>query len=428
MSKLFSELMPSFGVLNNINRCDILSSIANSKSILMRMIELIELDDKSDGRSICVSYAFIGKLIGLSEHQVKDAIPKMIKANIIIKKKVLSVNQLILSDFCLARYWRAYTDFYKSDVQSREKSPNQSVEKSPNQSVEKSPNQSVEFYPPNKDISNKDNQKKINKRKVKTQIETVQPEQVQSQVNHDANPFIDLPSTNWEAIEFAKLLYVNQETKKLNSRLPKASSNFKACEDTGKYYSIHDLNDVWPTESRQIHISRKLKLPYVNFKAEHKDISIQQFKGTLSDDNRDLLVDICTGGKHKLQIVGNDETQLDHLAVGIFKQNLFEVYYPNQAQFGAPRIAFLSLKELFELRYDEYQRNKHNTYLSTIKDDFGKMDIIIITDFNPPSASSKFKDRMMQQFDDLVSSFDGSIIIFSKPNQTQKTFTRIEIK
>jgi len=51
MSKLFSELMPSFGVLNNINRCDILSSIANSKSILMRMIELIELDDKSDGRS-----------------------------------------------------------------------------------------------------------------------------------------------------------------------------------------------------------------------------------------------------------------------------------------------------------------------------------------------------------------------------------------
>ena len=150
MSKLFSELMPSFGVLNNINRCDILSSIANSKSILMRMIELIELDDKSDGRSICVSYAFIGKLIGLSEDQVKDAIPKMIKANIIIKKKSLSVNQLILSDFCLARYWRAYTDFYKSDVQSGEKSPNQSGE----------------FYPPNKDISNKDNQKKINKRKV----------------------------------------------------------------------------------------------------------------------------------------------------------------------------------------------------------------------------------------------------------------------
>ena len=410
MSKLFSELMPSFGVLNNINRCDILSSIANSKSILMRMIELIELDDKSDGRSICVSYAFIGKLIGLSEHQVKDAIPKMIKANIIIKKKVLSVNQLILSDFCLARYWRAYTDFYKSDVQSGEISPNQSGE----------------FYPPNKDISNKDNQKKINKRKVKTQIETVQPEQVQSQVNHDANPFIDLPSTNWEAIEFAKLLYVNQETKKLNSRLPKASSNFKACEDTGKYYSIHDLNDVWPTESRQIHISRKLKLPYVNFKAEHKDISIQQFKGTLSDDNRDLVVDICTGGKHKLQIVGNDEAQLEKLAVGIFKQNLFEVHYPNQAQFGAPRIAFLSLKELFELRYDDYQRNKGGT-LSTIKDDFGKMDIIIITDFNPPSASSKFKDRMMQQFDDLVSSFDGSIVIFSKPDQNQKLFTKIEI-
>ncbi len=420
MSKLFSELMPSFGVLNNINRCDILSSIANSKSILMRMIELIELDDKSDGRSICVSYAFIGKLIGLSEDQVKDAIPKMIKANIIIKKKVLSVNKLILSDFCLARYWRAYTDFYKSDVQSWEKSPNQSGEKSPNQSGENSP--------PNKDISNKDNQKKINKRKVKTQIETVQPEQVQSQVNHDANPFIDLPSTNWEAIEFAKLLYVNQETKKLNSRLPKASSNFKACEDTGKYYSIHDLNDVWPTESRQIHISRKLKLPYVNFKAEHKDISIQQFKGTLSDDNRDLVVDICTGGKHKLQIVGNDETQLEQLAVGIFKQNLFEVHYPNQAQFGAPRIAFLSLKELFELRYDEYQRNKHNTYLSTIKDDFGKMDIIIITDFNPPSTASKFKDRMMQQFDDLVSSFDGSIIIFSKPNQIQKSFTQIQLK
>lgn len=426
MSKLFSELMPSFGVLNNINRCDILSSIANSKSILMRMIELIELDDKSDGRSICVSYAFIGKLIGLSEDQVKDAIPKMIKANIIIKKKVLSVNQLILSDFCLARYWRAYTDFYKSDVQLVEKSPNQSREKSPNQSGENSPNQSGEFYPPNKDISNKDNQKKINKRKVKTQIETVQPEQVQSQVNHDANPFIDLPSTNWEAIEFAKLLYVNQETKKLNSKLPKASSNFKACEDTGKYYSIHDLNDVWPTESRQIHISRKLKLPYVNFKAEHKDISIQQFKGTLSDDNRDLVVDICTGGKHKLQIVGNDEAQLEKLAVGIFKQNLFEVHYPNQAQFGAPRIAFLSLKELFELRYDDYQRNKGGT-LSTIKDDFGKMDIIIITDFNPPSASSKFKDRMMQQFDDLVSSFDGSIVIFSKPNQNQKLFTKIEI-
>ena len=166
---------------------------------------------------------------------------------------------------------------------------------------------------------------------------------------------------------------------------------------------------------------------YVNFKAEHKDISIQQFKGTLSDDNRDLVVDICTGGKHKLQIVGNDEAQLEKLAVGIFKQNLFEVHYPNQAQFGAPRIAFLSLKELFELRYDDYQRNKGGT-LSTIKDDFGKMDIIIITDFNPPSASSKFKDRMMQQFDDLVSSFDGSIVIFSKPDQNQKLFTKIEIK
>ena len=407
--------MPSFGVLNNINRCDILSSIANSKSILMRMIELIELDDKSDGRSICVSYAFIGKLIGLSEHQVKDAIPKMIKANIIIKKKVLSVNQLILSDFCLARYWRAYTDFYKSDVQSREKSPNQSVEKSPNQSVE--------FYPPNKDISNKDNQKKINKRKVKkTESQPAQDQPIEDAVN----PFVDLSSSNWDTMEYAQMIYVDQETKKLNSKLPKASTNYKACEDTGKYYCIHDLNDVWPTQSRQIHISRKLRLPYVNFKSEHKDISIQQFKGTLSDDNRDLVVDICTGGKHKLQIVGNDEAQLEQLAVGIFKQNLFEVHYPNQAQFGAPRIAFLSLKELFELRYDDYQRNKGGT-LSTIKDDFGKMDIIIITDFNPPSASSKFKDRMMQQFDDLVSSFDGSIVIFSKPDQNQKLFTKIEI-
>jgi hypothetical protein len=418
MSKLFSETMPSFGVLNNINRCPILIKITNSRYILTRIIELIELDDKSDGRSIKVSYAFIGKMIGLSEDQVKDAIAKMSDAKIIIKKKGQTASKITLSDFCLARYWRSYIDFYKNDIQTGENSPSGTGENSPSALGE--------IYPPNKDISNKDNQKKINKRKVKTQIETVQPEQVQSQVNHDANPFIDLPSTNWEAIEFAKLLYVNQETKKLNSRLPKASSNFKACEDTGKYYSIHDLNDVWPTESRQIHISRKLKLPYVNFKAEHKDISIQQFKGTLSDDNRDLVVDICTGGKHKLQIVGNDETQLEQLAVGIFKQNLFEVHYPNQAQFGAPRIAFLSLKELFELRYDDYQRNKGGT-LSTIKDDFGKMDIIIITDFNPPSASSKFKDRMMQQFDDLVSSFDGSIVIFSKPDQNQKLFTKIEI-
>jgi len=418
MSKLFSETMPSFGVLNNINRCPILIKITNSRYILTRIIELIELDDKSDGRSIKVSYAFIGKMIGLSEDQVKDAIAKMSDAKIIIKKKGQTASKITLSDFCLARYWRSYIDFYKNDIQTGENSPSGTGENSPSALGE--------IYPPNKDISNKDNQKKINKRKVKTQIETVQPEQVQSQVNHDANPFIDLPSTNWEAIEFAKLLYVNQETKKLNSKLPKASSNFKACEDTGKYYSIHDLNDVWPTESRQIHISRKLKLPYVNFKAEHKDISIQQFKGTLSDDNRDLVVDICTGGKHKLQIVGNDETQLEQLAVGIFKQNLFEVHYPNQAQFGAPRIAFLSLKELFELRYDDYQRNKGGT-LSTIKDDFGKMDIIIITDFNPPSASSKFKDRMMQQFDDLVSSFDGSIVIFSKPNQNQKLFTKIEI-
>jgi hypothetical protein len=34
----------------------------------------------------------------------------------------------------------------------------------------------------------------------------------------------------------------------------------------------------------------------------------------------------------------------------------------------------------------------------------------------------------MQQFDDLVSSFDGSIVIFSKPDQNQKLFTKIEIK
>jgi hypothetical protein len=387
----------------------------------MRIIELIELDDKSDGRSIKASYAFIGKMIGLSEDQVKDAIAKMSDAKIIIKKKGQTASNIILSDFCLARYWRSYTDFYKNDTQTGENYPSGTVENSPSALGE--------ISPPNKDISNKDNQKKINKRKVKkTESQPAQDQPTETKMDDAVNPFVDLSSSNWDTMEYAQMIYVDQETKKLNSKLPKASTNYKACEDTGKYYCIHDLNDVWPTQSRQIHISRKLRLPYVNFKSEHKDISIQQFKGTLSDDNRDLLVDVCTGGKHKLQIVGNDETQLEHLAVGIFKQNLFEVYYPNQAQFGAPRIAFLSLKELFELRYDEYQRNKHNTYLSTIKDDFGKMDIIIITDFNPPPASSKFKDRMMQQFDDLVSSFDGSIIIFSKPNQTQKTFTRIEIK
>ena len=421
MSKLFSETMPSFGVLNNINRCPILMKIANSRYILMRIIELIELDDKSDGRSIKASYAFIGKMIGLSEDQVKDAIAKMSDAKIIIKKKGQTASNIILSDFCLARYWRSYTDFYKNDIQTGENYPSGTVENSPSALGE--------ILPPNKDISNKDNQKKINKRKVKkTESQPAQDQPTETKMDDAVNPFVDLSSSNWDTMEYAQMIYVDQETKKLNSKLPKASTNYKACEDTGKYYCIHDLNDVWPTQSRQIHISRKLRLPYVNFKSEQKDLSIQQFKGTLSDDNRDLLVDICTGGKHKLQIVGNDETQLEHLAVGIFKQNLFEVYYPNQAQFGAPRIAFLSLKELFELRYDEYQRNKHNTYLSTIKDDFGKMDIIIITDFNPPSASSKFKDRMMQQFDDLVSSFDGSIIIFSKPTQTQKTFTRIEIK
>jgi len=384
----------------------------------MRIIELIELDDKSDGKSIQVSYSFIGKMIGLSEDQVKDAIAKMSDAKIIIKKKGQTTSKIILSDFCLARYWRSYTDFYKDDIQTGENSPIRSGENSPSASGE--------IYPPNKDISIKG--KKINKRKdqaLKDQASDDHPEVIKADA--PINPFVDLPSDNWDAIEFAKLLYVDQSSNKIQSHLPKASSNYRACEDTGKYYSIHDVNDIWPIQSRQIHISRKLKLPYVNFKSEHKDISIQQFKGTLSEDDRDLVVDVCTGGKHKLQIVGNDETQLEHLAAGIFKQNLFEVHYQNHSQFGAPRIAFLSLRHLFELRFESYQANKRS-YLSTIKDEFEKMDIIIITDFNPPPASSKFKDRMMKQFDDLVSSFDGSIIIFSKPNHTQQSFTQIQIK
>jgi hypothetical protein len=419
MSKLFSETMPSFGVLSNINRCGLLAQIPNARTILMRIIELIEIDKNSNGRSIVASYSYIGTMIHVSEQQVKRSIEKMADDGILSKSKYKfsGMNEIKLTDFCLARYWRSYTDFYKDDERLDQKRPDRLDQKRPERSDQKRPDRLDQKRPTNKETF-LIKEKEINKEKA------IEPEIEKSEFEKIIED--EMKGHMWESLQASKKIIIEDE--KVQCDLPTCSSNiYRACEDTGKYYCVFEPSKPWQKESRQIQIRRMLKSQFVQMKQHHLDLSLQNIKLDLKGYDLDYVLDVCKGGKQKLFIQGSSNALLTHLATGIFKQNLFEVHYPYEHSYGMPRIAFMTWDECMQLMHDFYIEAKRTySQISTIKDKFARFDMIIIDQFSV-GKKNKLRETMIKQLDEFVQIFEGSIVLLSTEDQAPEGLIKITI-
>ena len=419
MSKLFYEGMPSFGVLNNINRCSILAQIPNSKTVLMRIIELIEFDKDASSKSIIATYSYIGEMIHLSEQLVRICIKKLDDAGIIkkAKYKFTGKNQITLTDFCLNRYWRSYIDFYKDDVRSDKKLTDRSDNILSHRSDKKLTDRSDNILSPNKEYINKE--KEINKEKaIEPEIEKSEFEQI---IEDEMKGYM------WESLQDYNSIIIEDD--KVQCQLPRCSSNiYRACEDTGKYYNVFEPTRVWQKESRQIQIRRMLKSHFVQMKQHHLNLSLQNLKLDLKGDDLEYVLDVCKGGKQKLFIQGSSNV-LTHLATGIFKQNLFEVQYPYEHSYGMPRISFMTWDECMQLMYDFYieEKRMHSNHISTIKDKFARFDMIIIDQFSI-GKKNKFRETMIKQLEEFVLSFEASIILLSSEEHAPAGMTKLRLE
>jgi hypothetical protein len=430
MSKLFYEGMPSFGVLNNINRCSILAQIPNGKTVLMRIIELIEFDKDAGSKSLIATYSYIGEMIHLSEQLVRICIKKLDEAGIIkkAKYKFTGKNQITLTDFCLNRYWKSYTDFYKDDTRSdkklTERSDKKLTERSDNilshRSDKKLTERSDNILSPNKEYLNKE--KEIDKEKEKGIEPEIEKSEFEKIIEDEMKGYM------WESLKASKKIIIEDE--KVQCELPTCSSNiFRACEDTGKFYNVYEPARVWQKESRQIQIRRMLKSHFVQMKQHHLDLSLQNIKLDLKGDDLDYVLDVCKGGKQKLFIQGSSNELLTHLATGIFKQNLFEVHYPYEHSYGMPRIAFMTWDECMQLMHDFYieEKRTYSNQISTIKDKFSKFDMIIIDQFSV-GKKNKLREAMIKQLDEFVQIFEGSIVLLSIEDHAPAGMTKLKLE
>jgi DNA-binding Lrp family transcriptional regulator len=418
MSKLFYEGMPSFGVLNNINRCSILAQIPNSKTVLMRIIELIEFDKDAGSKSIIATYSYIGEMIHLSEQLVRICIKKLDEAGIIkkAKYKFTGKNQITLTDFCLNRYWKSYTDFYKDDTRSDKKLTERSDNILSHRSDKKLTERSDNILSPNKEYLNKE--KEINKEKEPSQ--EIEKSEFEKIIEDEMKGYM------WESLQASKKIIIEDE--KVQCDLPTCSSNiYRACEDTGKFYNVFEPSKPWQKESRQIQIRRMLKSHFVQMKQHHVDLSLQNLKLDLKGDDLGYVLDVCRGGKQKLFIQGSSNSLLTHLATGIFKQNLFEVHYPYEHSYGMPRISFMTWDECMQLMHDFYIEAKRTySQISTIKDKFARFDMIIIDQFSV-GKKNKLRETMIKQLDEFVQIFEGSIVLLSTEDQAPEGLIKITI-
>jgi hypothetical protein len=223
---------------------------------------------------------------------------------------------------------------------------------------------------------------------------------------------------------------------KLTSNWPDAPENYKINQEMG-YCNHQAMPKKFNDElSRQCKIIRALNSEKVLLLRSQIDMSLQNFKGKLSQAERDLIVNATTIPVNQKLFIHGSKAATEHIAVGIMKYALYQMDTEDERRFGCPSLFFGSFEYLAQLKKQLYDRYvKQNNYAVDVKVDILVENVEYMIIYHHSNQSNKFLQHLHNDIDEIIKirpQMNFIICSTSKINQCskviQENFKSIEIK
>ena len=223
---------------------------------------------------------------------------------------------------------------------------------------------------------------------------------------------------------------------KLKANWPEAPEHYKINQEMG-YCNHQALPKKFNVElSRQCKIIRALNSEKVLLLKSQIDMSLQNFKGKVSQAERDLIVNATTIPVNQKLFIHGSKSATEHIAVGIMKYALYQMENEDERRFGCPSLFFGSFDYLAQLRrqlYDRYAK-QHEGFVD-IKVDLLVDNVEYMIIYGHSNQTNKFMQYLHNEIDEIIKirpQMNFIICSTSQINQCSKTiqenFKYIEIK
>jgi hypothetical protein len=223
---------------------------------------------------------------------------------------------------------------------------------------------------------------------------------------------------------------------KLKANWPEAPEHYKINQEMG-YCNHQALPKKFNVElSRQCKIIRALNSEKVLLLKSQIDMSLQNFKGKVSQAERDLIVNATTIPVNQKLFIHGSKSATEHIAVGIMKYALYQMENEDERRFGCPSLFFGSFDYLAQLRRQLYDRYaKQNEGFVDIKVDLLVENVEYMIIYGHSNQTNKFMQHLHNEIDEIIKirpQMNFIICSTSQINQCSKTiqdnFKYIEIK
>lgn len=478
MSKLFSKNVSSWGVASNINRCKTMGSIANGQRVIMLLLELYDVYPALKNLSIKQRYSEISSALGINERTIRRTCEMLCDHGFLHKenniktsdkdktKKEYQSNTWYFTSKLILRYWKTWADFNEinEDILPVDTS-NLMIKEQAQMVLDHVLNTSAppmdKIAPPmdkndhtlwtkmtipmdkiaenlgkNAENLGKNDHTLLREKELLIKIDASD----KVVLNDDVFCLSDAHIPRWDHMRNLlkdEIIHLgDRPLPKLTSNWPDAPENYKINQEMG-YCNHQAMPKKFNDElSRQCKIIRALNSEKVLLLRSQIDMSLQNFKGKLSQAERDLIVNATTIPVNQKLFIHGSKAATEHIAVGIMKYALYQMDTEDERRFGCPSMFFGSFEYLAQLKKQLYDRYvKQNNYAVDVKVDILVENVEYMIIYHHSNQSNKFLQHLHNDIDEIIKirpQMNFIICSTSKINQCskviQENFKSIEIK
>jgi len=373
-----------------------MATIPNGQRIVMLLLELYDVMPMYNNLSITQRYLEIANILGIAERPAMRALSALCDHGFLVKEanaheKEKKANTWCFTSKMIVRYWRSWGDF--KDINAIALDPDTTDLKIKleaqailnnilNSNILPLPPLVSSIAPPGATNSTtlvssiappgatSGRKLATSGRKLATSDTTLLREEdtsIKNRIKEDqptdrlsSSGFADLDLPRWNEMRSLfkeEMIKVDDMTQiKIVSNWPTAPDGYKINQEAGYCNHNFKARDFDRETSRKCKIVKSLNGPKTLLLKRHMDMTLQNFGGMLSDDEKNAIetsITIPTG--QRLFIYG-ERSKGEHLAAGIFKHALFQMENGNDRQFGCSSIFYGGFEFLIETRKNMYER------------------------------------------------------------------------
>ena len=463
MSKLFSKNVTSWGVASNINRCKTMGSIANGQRVIMLLLELYDVYPMLKNLSIKQRYSEMSRSLGINERTIRRTCQTLCEHGFLHKenntkptekdesKKEYESNTWCFTSKLILRYWKSWADFNEvnqdilppeaSNLMIKEIAQSVldhvlNVTVTPMDKIAPPMDKNAELLGKNAELLGSFDHTLLREKETTIKQDT----RVKEVKSENDFCFSDAHVPRWDQMRNLlkdEVIHIGERpVAKLKANWPEAPEHYKINQEMG-YCNHQALPKKFNVElSRQCKIIRALNSEKVLLLKSQIDMSLQNFKGKVSQAERDLIVNATTIPVNQKLFIHGSKSATEHIAVGIMKYALYQMENEDERRFGCPSLFFGSFDYLAQLRrqlYDRYAK-QHEGFVD-IKVDLLVDNVEYMIIYGHSNQTNKFMQYLHNEIDEIIKirpQMNFIICSTSQINQCSKTiqenFKYIEIK